>query len=255
MAPNTISTKIYTSDLIHNSLIHSYGFDVSAHYSSRLKLAILLKYIQKNFKVLDAGCANGLFSFAISTSCKEVRGIDINEQFLSIAQEKAQEKRKDNLQFIFGDVENIPFKEEEFDCVFSYSCLVLVEDVHKALKECMRVVKKNGYLILDITGKHNLSQNFWKNYYINKGHHSFNVFSYDDIKIFCRLNQIRILETYGLGLLDQWKYFPFISRFTSKLTWVDKILHANSFNLDYAASNLPFFKNFANRWYIVCQKI
>lgn len=255
MALNTPSAKMYTSDLVHNALIHSYGFDVSTHYSSRLKLGILLKYIRKNFKILDAGCANGLFSFAISTSCKEVRGIDINEQFLSIAREKSQEKQKDNLHFLFGDLENIPFEEEEFDCVFSYSCLVLVEDVHKALKECMRVVKKNGYLILDITGKHNLSRNFWRDYYIHKGHHSFNAFSYDEIEIFCRLNQIRILETHALGFLDQWKYLPFISRFSAKLPWVDKILHTKSFDLDYAVSNLPFLKNFANRWYIVCQKI
>ncbi len=255
MSLNTYSNKMYTSNLIYNEIINSYGFDVLTHYSSRLKLEILLKYIQKNSKVLDAGCANGLFSFAISTSCNEVFGIDINEQFLNIAQEKSQTKQLDNLHFLFGDVENIPFKDEEFDCVFSYSCIVLVEDARKALTECIRVVKQNGYLILDITGRRNLSHNVWKNYYISHGHHSFNAFSYEEIENFCTLNNLKIVNSHSLGVLDQWKYLPFISRFATNLSWIDKILHAKSFDLDYAVSNLPFFKNFANRWYIVCQKI
>ncbi|CAO5679900.1 MAG: 2-methoxy-6-polyprenyl-1,4-benzoquinol methylase, mitochondrial [Holosporales bacterium] len=250
-----VSKKKYTSDLICNSLIYSYGFDVLTLYSSRLKLDILLKHLQKNYRVLDAGCANGLFSFAISTSCKEVHGIDINEQFLIIAREKAHEKQKYNLHFIFGDVENIPFAEARFDCIFSYSCLVLVEDVYKALEECVRVVKKDGYLILDITGKHNLSQSYWRNYYAHLGHHSFNAFSYNQIENFCNLNQMKIIETHALGFLDQWKYIPIISKFAHKLTFLDKLIHGKSFDLDYFISNLPIFKHFANRWYIVCQKI
>ncbi|ETZ04415.1 class I SAM-dependent methyltransferase [Holospora undulata] len=251
----TSSSKVYTCNLIYQSSIHSYGFDVSRHYSARLKLNLLLKYVQNTSKVLDAGCANGLFSFAISNLCKEVYGIDINEQFLKIAQEKAQEEKKNNLNFIFGDLEEIPFEEEFFDCLFSYSCLVLVEDFFKTLKECARVVKKNGYLLLDITGKYNLSKNFWKNYYISNGHYSFNTFSYSEIKNFCSLNRLKILEIHALGVLDQWKYLPLIPRFRSKFSWIGNLFHFKSFNLDYILSNLPFLKNFANRWYLVCQKI
>jgi ubiquinone/menaquinone biosynthesis C-methylase UbiE len=251
---NPLNKKSYTSDLIHNSLIYSYGFNLSS-YSARLKLDLLLKYVKNNNAVLDAGCANGLFSFPLASFCKEVHGIDINQHFLEIASEKAKEKNANNLHFVFGDVENIPFRDKSFDCVFSYSCLVLVEDIYKAMKECLRVVKKNGFIILDITGKHNLSQVFWKRDYQRKGHLNFNPLSYKELETFCSLNNIKIIETHALGFLDQWKYLPFVSRFASKLSFIDKFLHSESFDLDYVVSNLPFFKPFANRWYIVCQKI
>lgn len=247
--------KNYTSNLIHESIIKTYGFNVLNSFSSRLKLKLLMRYLRDNDVVLDAGCANGLFSLAIQHFCKEVYGIDINQSFLRIASEKAEEMKAKNLHFLFGDIEDIPFQDGSFDCVFSYSCLVLVEDIYKSMTECLRIAKKNGYIILDITGKYNLSHIFWKRHYQNYGHLSFNAFQYKKLLDFLTSNNVKIVETHALGFMDQWKYLPFVSRFESKLSVIDKMLHLRSFDLDYTVSNLPFIKRFASRWYIVCQKI
>lgn len=253
MSINRVHRKIYTSDNIHNSLTHSYGFDVLRHYSSRLKLKLLTKYIKLQNTVLDAGCANGLFSFAISSVCKKVHGIDVNQPFLNVARSNAKAKDIKNTCFTFGDIGNIPFEKEVFDCAYSYSTIVLVDDAQKAIKECIRVVKENGYIILDITGKYNLSQVYWRRYYKKMGHFSFNAFSYRELKKYLESNQVKIIESHALGFLDQWKYIPFFSHIASKLL-LDKVFHASSFDLDYAVSNLPIIKLFSNRWYIVCQK-
>jgi ubiquinone/menaquinone biosynthesis C-methylase UbiE len=253
---NSTNKKYYTSDLIHNPILQSYGFNIMDSYSSYIKLRTVLRYVNKEDMVLDAGCANGLFSFAISPYCKEIQGIDISEKFLSIADNKKIEIGVKNVSFSFGDLENIPRRAGEFDLVFSYSCLVLVEDMPKAIKECIRVTKKNGYVIFDITGKYNLSQLFWRRYYQRNGHFSFNPVSYSQIKHLCELNNLKIIEVHALGFLDQWKYFPVVSRFSNKFLFLDKIFHfTKKFDLDYWVSNLSFIRPFANRWYIVCQKI
>ena len=250
----TLEHKIYTSDLIHNNLIITYGFDINISFSSRLKFELLAKYAKKNSSLLDAGCANGLFAFSIGSSCFKVQGIDINHQFLNIANNKKEALKVQNVSFSFGDLESIPFPNANFDLVYSYSVLVLVENISKAISECGRVTKNGGIVILDITGKYNRSQIFWKKYYASKGHFSFNALSWREVEALCIANNLKIIESHALGFLDQWKYLPLVSRFSSKLSFVDKLLHSKSFNIDYVLSNLPFFKPFANRWYIVCQK-
>ena len=248
--------KEYTSDLIHNELISSYGFQIDKHFSSELKYEILKKYTKIADDLLDAGCANGLFTFAISNACCNVQGIDINQNFINLATQKKKDFKVQNVIFSFGDLEDIPFSSFIFDLVYSYSVLVLLENISKAISECVRVTKKDGIVILDITGKYNLSQRFWKKYYVSKGHFSFNALSWDEVKNVCAINNLKIIESHALGFLDQWKYLPLISRVASKLNFIDKIFHfSKNSDLDYKVSNLKIFKPFANRWYIVCQKI
>lgn len=247
--------NLYTSDLIHNDLISTYGFEINKMFSSRMKYILLEKYIKNKDSVLDAGCANGLFVFAISHLCESVQGIDINQNFIDLALQKKRDMQLDNASFQFGDLENIPFYDNLFDLAYCYSVMVLVNDFSKSLSEVSRIVKKNGFLILDITGKYNLSGRFWRKFYISKGHFSFNALSWDHLERLCKENDLKIIESHALGFLDQWKYLPFIPRFASKLSFLDRVTHAKKFDLDYAVSNLPFFKTFASRWYVVCQKM
>ena len=248
------SGQKYTSDLIHNELVYSYGYDVFSSFSAYLKYALVKKYA--SMSALDAGCANGLFSIALAPYFKNIHGVDINHDFIHKAIDRTAELNIDNISYSFGNLIEIPCESNTFDVVFSFSVLLLVSDFHKAVSECVRVTKPGGYVILDITGKHNLSQKVWCSWYEGKGHHDFTALEWSDVLNLCASNNLNMIESHALGFLDQWKYLPLIRRVAHKLGFVDKCIHTSrSFDLDYQISNTKFFNKYANRWYIVCQKI
>lgn len=47
---------------------------------------------------------------------------------------------------IVGEIENLPYPNETFDVVFARHVLEHAEDLNKALSECWRVLKWNGYI-------------------------------------------------------------------------------------------------------------
>ena len=60
------------------------------------------------------------------------------------AQENKQQKGYQNIEFIKGDIENIPINDQEIDIVISNCVLNLVPDKEKAFKEIYRVLKYGG---------------------------------------------------------------------------------------------------------------
>lgn len=72
--------------------------------------------------------------------------IDLSDAYLK----RAQENLKDcsNINFLQAEGENLPFKDETFDAVFSvYLFHELPKDVRKkVIEESLRVLKKNGYM-------------------------------------------------------------------------------------------------------------
>lgn len=245
----------YTSDLVYDSIIQSYGFEIDKLFTSRKKFELITKYLQPEYSVLDAGCANGLFSFAISNKVKEIAAIDINHGFLELAEKKAQQHGVNNIKFSFGDVQELFFPSNSFDLTYSLSVLVLVGDIKKAISELVRVTKPGGHLFLDLTGKYNLSQRFWRKWYASKGHYDFNALAWSEIVGICEVQNLEIIESHAMGFLDQWKYLPVVTHVASKLTFIEKILHpSQKTDIDYTFSNFKLVKPHANRWYIVCKK-
>ena len=46
--------------------------------------------------------------------------------------------------FVDGDIQRLPFEDESFDVVFSFSTLQLVADKRAVLAECARVLRPGG---------------------------------------------------------------------------------------------------------------
>ena len=101
----------------------------------------LKKYSVK--KVLDLGCGSGWLSIFISKYGFEVTGIDIAEPAIELGKLWAKEDNA-NVNFLVGDLLNLPFKEDSFDAVVCNSVLehfrldqakILFEKIHKVLTE------------------------------------------------------------------------------------------------------------------------
>lgn len=93
-------------------------------------------------KIGDIGCGNGK-NMKYRTDCDNL-GCDFSEELVSICV-------LNGLNVIYGDVLNIPFKENHFDytiCIAVIHHLSTTEKRKKAIQEIMRVTKKGGKALI-----------------------------------------------------------------------------------------------------------
>jgi len=106
--------------------------------------------------VLDLGCGTGTLTLFVKKSqpSAEVIGIDIDPHILSITKEKAIQANA-QIRFDLGTAFNLPYPDNYFDRVVSSLVFhhLRREDKLRALKEALRVLKKNGELHIADMGK------------------------------------------------------------------------------------------------------
>lgn len=102
--------------------------------------------------VLDAACGEGYGSNILSGYAKTVIGLDLDDNTIKNAEEKYA---SDNLSFIQGSIENLPFENNMFDVVVSFETVEHVDDEiqKKFLTEIKRVLKPDGLLIMSTPNK------------------------------------------------------------------------------------------------------
>ncbi len=83
----------------------------------------------------------------------------MTEPMILKARENCAKLGYENVEFVLGDIEGMPFKENRFDVVISNCVLNLVPDKSKAFSEIFRVLKPGGHFcVSDVVVKGNLSE-------------------------------------------------------------------------------------------------
>lgn len=104
-------------------------------------------HLKPGQKVLDVGCgkAHLLYELTQIVPDLQVCGIDISQYAL----EHAKEEIRDRLQY--GQAQDIPFGDNEFDLVISLTTLhnLRVYDLKEAVQEIERVSKGNSYIMVE----------------------------------------------------------------------------------------------------------
>ena len=101
--------------------------------------------------VLDLGSGAGNDCFIARALVGEtgyVAGIDFTEAMIEKARENARKMGYSNVDFILGDIEDIPVKFGVVDVVVSNCVLNLVPDKPKAFSEIFRVLKQGGHFCI-----------------------------------------------------------------------------------------------------------
>lgn len=106
-----------------------------------LETELLSKYT-KDKEVLEAGCGTGLILVRMREKTKKIIGFDLSEKMLKVAKER-------NCQVVQGEINRIPFKDKSFDVVCSFKVLAHIPQIKEAISEMARVVRDDGYLILE----------------------------------------------------------------------------------------------------------
>jgi len=112
--------------------------------------------------VIDVGCGMGNFTLELinRNKFKKIIGIDFLKETLDIA--RGNKKYFGNVDFIQGNLLDLPFKNRSFDLTV---CLNVLHHVHKedfntAIDELTRITNKN--LMLEIRNKNNFLERYYQ---------------------------------------------------------------------------------------------
>lgn len=97
--------------------------------------------------VLDLGSGGGI---DVLLSAKRVGptgkayGLDMTDEMLALARENQKKSGIDNVEFLKGEIENIPLPDNSVDVIISNCVINLSADKDKVLREAFRVLKPGG---------------------------------------------------------------------------------------------------------------
>jgi ubiquinone/menaquinone biosynthesis C-methylase UbiE len=101
--------------------------------------------LQETDLVLDAGCGSGYFTSEIAEKSQLSLGVDLKlKQRLALIHAKQPRKS-----YTAADIQQLPIADEKLDRILLSSVLQVVDD-ELLLRECRRVLKKGGILVLSV---------------------------------------------------------------------------------------------------------
>jgi len=116
-----------------------------------------IKNLLEDKVVLDIASGEGYGSYFMSKYAKKIIGVDISSETVEHAKNKYS---NENLEFIEGDVTEIPLDKNIFDVVVSFETLEHHDKHEEMLSEVSRVLKKDGILIISTPDKINFNKTY-----------------------------------------------------------------------------------------------
>ena len=136
-------------DIHTNNIVHHYQ-DIDPHQAVAISKKIFFKFALNylgskigisNRKILDVGCGYGDFLKMALKKGWEPNGVEVAENAAIAARLELGEKN------IFqGMLNKANYKDNYFDAISLWDVLVMVNNPFEELKECHRILKKNGII-------------------------------------------------------------------------------------------------------------
>jgi SAM-dependent methyltransferase len=126
-----------------------YDYALFEYYRSAKVIAFLERAgVTIHGRVLDAGCGGGGMPLSLAEHAEEVVGIDPFDRFSDAGVRLGRERGLTRLHFLQADGMALPFAEGAFDLVLSHAVIEHVADAPLYLRECRRVLKRDGRIFL-----------------------------------------------------------------------------------------------------------
>jgi SAM-dependent methyltransferase len=100
-------------------------------------------------RVLDVGCGTGAFLLLAAESGADACGVDASVALVEIARERVPEA-----DLRVGEMEALPYGDDEFDLVTGFNSFFFANDMVAALREAGRVAKPGGAVVIQVGGRH-----------------------------------------------------------------------------------------------------
>lgn len=121
---------------------------------NKVELTLVLRHARG--RVLDAGTGTGRFAIPLAkVDGNSVVALDYSQEMLDLNQKQSTAQGIRSIEYLRGDVEHLPFKDNEFDSVVSITVVRHFPQWRAILEEYIRVVRPGGKLIFEMcSGDH-----------------------------------------------------------------------------------------------------
>ncbi|MDL2308328.1 arsenite methyltransferase [Bacteroidales bacterium OttesenSCG-928-C03] len=144
--PAAPSKKVFT--IMHEDYTHLKGYEPDADLGVGCGLPTQYAGIKEGDTVVDLGSGAGNDCFIAREEVGEtgkVIGIDFAPNMLAKARANAEKRGFKNIEFLEGDIENMPVADASVDVVVSNCVLNLLPRKDKIFREIYRVLKPNAH--------------------------------------------------------------------------------------------------------------
>ena len=107
--------------------------------------------IKEGDVVLDLGSGAGIDAILAAKRVGEkgkVIGVDMTEEMIEKAKENAKKQGIKNVEFLLGEIENLPIKDNAVDTIITNCVINLTPDKAKTFSEAYRVLRPGGKIYL-----------------------------------------------------------------------------------------------------------
>lgn len=154
----TSSTRCSCSCKKSDDLSRSIGYadeDIQSMQDANLGLGCgnptALGNIKEGNVILDLGSGAGFDAFLAAKKVGDsgrVIGVDMTPDMIKKAEENALKYGYKNVEFMLGDIEELPLPDNSIDIIISNCVINLAPDKSKVFREAYRVLKENGKMYL-----------------------------------------------------------------------------------------------------------
>jgi len=166
---------------------------------------------QKNEKIFDAGCGNGIYANSIAYHFgSKMLGCDLDKKRIRIAQKIANYLKVD-AKFSFGEIEKINLPKNYFDKIICIEVIEHIKNDDLLIKKFNTLLKDNGALILSTAKKEELTEQEEQERFgkAEKGEHVRSGYELSDL--------LKKIENAGFKIVDWQPFYRFFSKVAIKI--------------------------------------
>lgn len=142
-----LGKEFFDIDYFHGAKKNAY-FDYERMNASKM-FSGQLAFIKDHHitgKIIDVGCALGLFLRELNSDTNELYGCDISEYAIQKARDNVP-----NAKFQVVDLEDfVPYPDDYFDCITALDVIEHTSDYEKVWETLVKKIKHGGFLIISM---------------------------------------------------------------------------------------------------------
>jgi ubiquinone/menaquinone biosynthesis C-methylase UbiE len=139
---------------IFNTIAREYGWFFNKQvkmYTELLEKFDFFSTIDKDKKILDAGCGTGALAFVLASHGYHVTALDASAKMIEVAKKKVNHEK---VNFVLGDIFDMPFEDHSFDVILtSYVVHGFKKDQRTQLYMQFAKKAKEQVLIIEFSNK------------------------------------------------------------------------------------------------------